>query len=114
MAGGTPPRRGVNSGHARGPLQAELIPRGWEGQGSLHPGRPLKVHKQEGRPPGRGGAVPWAGGQVEKGPGRVETTEGPDIDPLQLTPEAGSEHFVEQEFTSGSGGGVHFRVKGRH
>ena len=72
------------------------------------------MHKQEGRPPGRGGAVPWAGGQVEKGPGRVEATEGPDIDPLQLTPEAGSEHFVEQEFTSGSGGGVHFRVKGRH
>lgn len=68
MAGGTPPRRGLNSGHARGPLQAALTPRGREGQGSLHPGRPPKVQKQEGRPPGRGCAVPGAGGQVRKDP----------------------------------------------
>lgn len=45
---------------------------------------------------------PWGRRAGEKGPGRVEPTEGSDIDPLQLARETCSMHFVEQEFTSGS------------
>ena len=65
MAGGALPRRGLNSGHA-GASAGSTHSAGLGGVGSLHPGRPLKAQKQEGRPPGRGGAVPGAGGQVRK------------------------------------------------
>ena len=56
------PKLRARAGASAGSTQSA----GSGGAGSPHPGRPLKAQKQEGRPPGRGGAVPGAGGQVRK------------------------------------------------
>lgn len=135
MAGGTPPRRGLNSGRAWGPLQAALTPAGSGGAGSLHPGRPLKVQRQEGRPPGSGGAIPGAGGQVRKDPAGLRPRSDQPVRKQPLTHCSSHQRDAQctllnssslpgqgrgslpgqgEEFTSGSNGGVHFQVKGRH